>query len=84
MINTGNMAFFHLKNDVFSFERSGTERTQYFCKRQLKLLGMFLIQILFLGVNFAKVATFRCFSFSLMFCSIIYFQCRRNEYVHVN
>ena len=59
----------------------GEERC--FDNMQLKISGRFLTQFLFLGLNFAKVTTFRCFSFSLMFCSIIYFQYRRNEYVHV-
>ena len=45
----------------------------------------FLIKFLFLGLNVAKVTTFRFFfSFSLMFCSVICFQYRRNEYAHLN
>ena len=46
------------------------------CKRRLKISGMFLIKFLFLGLNFAKVTLFRCFSFSFTFffsSSLIYF-----------
>ena len=61
-----------------------TERTPGLCKRQLKIPGRFLIKFLFLGLNFTKATLFRCFSFSLMFCTIIYFEYRKNEYIHVN
>ena len=37
------------------------------CKRRLKISGMFLIKFLSLGLNFAKVTLFCCFSFSYTF-----------------
>ena len=60
------------------------ERARCFCNKQLKISGRFLIKFLFLVLNFAKVTIFRCFSFSLMFRSIIHFQYRKNKYVFVN
>ena len=63
------------------------ERARGLCKRRLKISGMFLIKKLFLGLNFAKVTLFRCFSFSFTFCSfchIIYFEYLKNEYVYAN
>ena len=47
-----------------------------FCNRQLKISGKFLIKFLFLGLNVAKVTTFRCFSsFCCCFFSYILFDC---------
>ena len=60
------------------------ERTRGLCKRRLKILGLFLIKFLFLGLNFAKVTLFRCFSFSFTFCQIIYFEYLKNEYTYLN
>ena len=58
------------------------ERTRGLCKRRLKISGLFLIKFLFLGLNFAKITLFRCFSFSLTFCQIIYFNILRMN-IHV-
>ena len=65
-------------------QKYSTERTRDLCKRRLKITGRLLIKFLFLVLNFAKVALFRCFSFSLTFCTIIYLQYCKNEYIHVN
>ena len=46
------------------------ERTRGLCKRRLKISGLFLLKFLFLGLNFAKVTLFRCFSFSLTFVKL--------------
>ena len=59
------------------------DRTRGLCKRRLKITGLFLMKFLFLGLNFAKVTLFRCFSLSLTFWQIIYFEYLKNEYIHV-
>ena len=67
MMNTGNMASVScfLLHERHAKILHG-ENTM-FCYRQLKITCWFLIKFLFLGLNFAKVATFRSFSFSLTF-----------------
>ena len=55
------------------------ERARGLCKRPLKISVMFFIKFLFLGLNFAKVTLFRCFSHSVTFYQIIYFEYLKNE-----
>ena len=55
-----------------------------FLKQAIENFRQVSCKISVLGLNFAKVTSFRYFSFSLTFCSIIYFQYRKNEYVYVN
>ena len=88
MINIDDIVFFIYSliscfvcmNDIQQYY---TERTRGLCKLRLKIPGRFLIEFLFLWLNLATVILFRCFSFSLTFCTIIYFQYPRNEYIHV-
>ena len=89
MIDTDNMAFFTCSQMARFFCINGTqrncpERIRGLCKRRLKISGMFLIKFLFLGLNFAKVPLFCCFSFSYTFCQIIYFGYLKNEYIYAN
>ena len=55
------------------------ERARGLYKIPLKISGMFFIKFLFLGLNFAKVILFRCFSLSVTFYQIIYFEYLKNE-----
>ena len=57
-INTGNMAFSHLKYDGIFFCMNGmqkycTDRTRCFCNRQLKISGRFLYKMSVFRVHFA-------------------------------
>ena len=72
------MAFFICSLMARFFCMKGTqqycpERMRGPYKRRLKFSGMFLIKIVFLGLNFAKVTLFCCFSFLLKSFQIIYF-----------
>ena len=60
------------------------ERMRGLGKRRLKISGMFHIKFMILGLNFAKVTLFRCFSFSVTLCQIIYFGYHKNEYIYAN
>ena len=68
-INTANVTFFFfLRYAVMFLLHGGHAKILHgdntmFCNRQLKISGKFLIKFLFLGLNVAKVTTFRCFSF---------------------
>ena len=59
---------------------SARKRCEVFVKDDWK----FLIKFLFLGLKFAKVTLFHCFSFSFSFFQIIYFEYLKNEYTYAN
>ena len=89
MIDTDHTAFFICCLMARFFCMNGTQqycpkRMRGVCKRRLKISGMFPINVLFLGLNFAKDTLFRCFSFSFTFCQIIYFGYLKNEYIYAN